>query len=91
MNAILRAYWNLIFRLTRLDVSFDIRYPKWSFFLIELRARFDNVSKMLQARHLSPREIAPGETLLQIVGCDMQDVQISGPYRELSIQVPVRN
>ena len=90
MNAILRAYWNLIFRLTRLDVSFDIRYPKWSFFLIELRARFDNVSKMLQARHLSPREIAPGETLLQIVGCDMQDVQISGPYRELSIQVPVQ-
>ena len=90
LNAILKAYWNLVFRLTGLDVSFDIRYPKWSFFLIELRARFGDVSRMLQSRHLTPRETVPGETLLQIIGCDMQDVHISGPYRELSIQVPVQ-
>jgi hypothetical protein len=89
MNAILKAYWNLIFRLTGLDVSFDIRYPRWSYFLIELRARFGGVSSMLRARRLTPKETAPGETRLQIVGCDMQDVHISGPYKELSIQVPV--
>jgi hypothetical protein len=90
MNAILRAYWNLIFILTGLDASFDIRYPKWSFFLIELRARFGGVSEMLEARHLSPRETAPGETRLQVVGCDMQEVHIAGPHREIAIQVPVQ-
>ena len=89
MNSFLRVIWNFVFNLTELDVSFDAKYKDWSFYFIELRANHQKVKKMLEERHLLPKEIAPGETRLQIVGCEMKAVQISGPYSEVSIQVPV--
>ena len=89
MNSFLRVIWNFMFNLTGLDVSFDAKYHDWSFYSIELRANYQGVKKMLEQRHLIPKEIAPGETRLQIVGCEMKAVQIAGPYNEISFQVPV--
>jgi hypothetical protein len=89
MNSLLKIYWNSVFNLTGLDVSFDAKYKDWSFYFIELKANYQGVKKMLVERHLVPKEIAHGETRLQIVGCEMRAVQISGPYNEVSIQAPV--
>lgn len=89
MNAILKVIWNLVFNVFRLDISFDARYDEWSFYLIELRAKYQAVKELLAERHLTPKETAPGETILQIVGCEMRKVQFAGPYNEVSIQVPV--
>jgi hypothetical protein len=89
MNAILKGLWGLIFNISGLDISFSVRYYDWSFYLIELKANYQVVKELLAERHLLPIEVSPGETSLQIVGCDMKKVQISGPYNEVSIQVPV--
>ena len=89
MNSLLRAFWNLMFSITGIDVSFDAKYKDWSFYLIELRANYQGVKELLAERNLIPKEIVSGETRLQIVGCEMRAVQIAGPYNEVSIQVPV--
>jgi len=89
MNTFLRVIWNLIFNISGLDISFGAKYYDWSFYLIELKANYQVVKELLAERHLMPREFAPGETSLQIVGCEMRKVQVSGPYNEVSIQVPV--
>lgn len=89
MNTILKVVWNFIFNISRQDISFSARYSDWSFYLIELRARYQTVRDLLAERSVIPKEIAPGETSLQIVGCEMRKVQVAGPYNELSIQVPV--
>ncbi len=89
LNSILKVYWNLIFNLTGLDVSFDAQYHDWSFYFIELSANYQGVKKMLLEKQLVPKEFAPGETRLQIVGCEMKAVQLAGPYNEVSFQVPV--
>jgi len=91
MNLLLKIYWNLVFNLTGVDVSFEAKYYDWSFYLIELKADYQGVKELLAKRHLVPKETAPGETRLQIVGCEMRAVQISGPYNEVSIQVPVES
>jgi hypothetical protein len=91
MNALLKVYWNLVFNLTGLDVSFDVKYNDWSFYLIELKADYQGVKEILAKRRLIPREFAHGETRLQIVACQMRSVQISGPYNEVAIQVPVES
>ncbi len=46
---------------------------------------------MLAEKHFIPTEIAPDETRLQIVGCEMRNVQVVGSYHEVSIQVPVES
>ncbi len=89
MNSILKLYWNLIFNLTGLDVSFDARYHDWSFYFLEFKASYQGVKKLLVEKHFVPREFAPGETRLQVIGCEMKAVQISGPYNEVSFQAPV--
>lgn len=89
MNSILKVVWNLIFDLTGLDFSFGAIYKDWTFYLIELRADYQKVKKILAERQIVPKEVVPGETRIQIVGCDMRDVQIVGSYQEVSIQVPV--
>ena len=89
MNSLLKVYWSLIFNLTGRDVSFDAEYKDFSFFGIELRANYQEVKCFLAARNLVPKESAPGETRLQIVGCEMRKVRIAGPYNEVAIQVPV--
>lgn len=89
MNPFLKILWNLVFNLTGLDISFDARYDDWSFYLIELRADYQRVKELLRGKHLIPKETAPGETRLQIAGCEMRKVQVAGPYHEVSIQVPV--
>jgi hypothetical protein len=89
MNTVLKVIWNLIFNISGLDISFDARYYDWSFYLIELRANYPVVKELLAEKHLVPKELTPGETRLQIVGCEMRKVQIAGPYKEVSIQVPV--
>lgn len=89
MNSFLKIYWNLAFNLTGLDVSFDAQYKDWSFYLIEFKASYPEVKNLLAGRNLVPQEFSSGETRLQIVGCEMRSVQISGPYNEVSIQVPV--
>jgi hypothetical protein len=89
MNSIVRIIWNLIFNLTGLDISFGANYRDWEFFLIELRADYQGVKKKLAERGYTPHKIGPGETRIQIVGCDMRDVQMVGPYFEVSIQVPI--
>jgi len=91
MNSLLKVYWNLVFNLTGLDVSFDIKYNDWSFYLVELKADYQVVKEILAQRLVVPKEIAPGETRLQIVACKMRSVQLSGPYNEVSIQVPVES
>jgi len=87
MNSFLRVIWNSLFNLTGLDISFDTKYKDWSFYLIELKANYQVVKKMLAEKHLIPKEIAPGETRLQIIGCEMRRVQNVGSYHEVSIQV----
>jgi hypothetical protein len=89
MNAILKVVWNLVFNISGLDISFSAKYQDWSFYLIELRANYQMVKELLAERHLLPKEIAPAETRLQIVACELRKVQVAGPYNELSIQVPV--
>jgi acetoacetate decarboxylase len=89
MNSILKVIWNLVFNLSGFDVSFGGKYSDWSFYLIEFKVNYQGVKRFLAERHITPKEIAPGETRLQIVGCDMRDVQIAGSYHEVSIQVPV--
>ena len=89
MNTILKVIWNAVFNLTGLDISMSARYDDWSFYLIELRANYPVIKGLLADRHLAPKEITPGETRLQIVGCEMRKVQVAGPYHEVSIQVPV--
>lgn len=89
MNRFLRSYWNVVFKLTRIDVSYDARYSDWSFYSLEFKADYQAVENILAERHLAPKETAPNETSLQIVGCQMRAVQVSGPYNEVSIQVPV--
>jgi hypothetical protein len=89
MNSILKFVWNLIFNLTGLDISFGAKYKDWDFFLIELPADHQSVKEILAERGLLPLKDAQGETRIQIVGCDMKDVEIVGSYYEISIQVPV--
>jgi hypothetical protein len=89
MNSILKFIWNFVFKLTNIDISFGAIYRDWSFYLVELRADYQKVTDILSKRHLKPKEVAPGETRIQIVACDMKDVQILGSYHEVSIQVPV--
>jgi len=91
MNSFLKVYWNLVFNLTGLDVSFDVKYNDLSFYLVEVKADYQGVKEILAKRLLVPKEIAPGETRLQIVACQMRSVQISGPYNEVAIQVPVES
>ena len=89
MNSFRKVIWNFVFNLTGLDLSFGAKYEDWSFYLIELKANYQGVKKLLAERHFIPKEIAPGETRLQIVGCEMRKVQVVGSYHEVSIQVPV--
>lgn len=89
MTSILKIIWNLVFKLTSFDISFGAIYRDWRFYLIELRADYDKVRDLLEERHLTPKEVASGETRVQIVACDMKDVQILGSYHEVSIQVPL--
>jgi hypothetical protein len=89
MNSLLKVYWNLVFNLTGRDVSFDAEYKDFSFYSIEFRASCQEVKKLLIERHFIPKEIAPDETRLQIIGCEFRAVQIAGPYNEIAIQVPV--
>jgi Acetoacetate decarboxylase (ADC) len=91
MNTILKILWNLVFKITGLDLSFDTKFGEWSFYLIELKANLAEVNKLLTEKHLTAKEITPGETKLQIIGCDMKIVQVVGPYHEVSIQVPVES
>ena len=89
MNLFLKVIWNMIFNLSGIDISFDAKYPDWSFYCIEFDADYHEVHKFLSARQLTPVETTPGSTRLQIIGCQMRQVQIAGPYNEVSIQVPV--
>jgi hypothetical protein len=91
MNTLLKVYWNFVFYITGLDVSFDIKYNDWSFYLVELKADYQRVKELLAKRLLVPKEIDHSETRLQIVACQMRSVQISGPYNEVAIQVPVES
>lgn len=89
MNRFLKSYWNVVFKLTGIDASYDVQYADWSFYRIEFRADYQAVKDILVERHLTPKEIAANETSLQIIGCQMRAVQVSGPYNEVSVQVPV--
>ncbi len=48
MNLLLKVFWNLVFRSTGLDISFDAKYYDWSFYLIELKENYQGMKKMLQ-------------------------------------------
>jgi hypothetical protein len=89
MNSFLRAIWNAVFNTIGLDISFGTSYRDWSFYLLEFRADYEQTKNLLAERHFTPKDVAPGETRLQIVSCDMRDVLIVGSYHEVSIQVPV--
>lgn len=89
MNAILKFVWNFIFHLTGMDISFGAEYKNWDFFLIELIADGRGVKEILAERGFKPQIDTQGRTRIQIVGCDMKDVEFVGSYYEVSIQVPV--
>jgi hypothetical protein len=89
MNFLLKAIWNIIFNLTGIDISFDAKYPDWSFYGIEFEADYQEVHHFLSTKQLTPVETTSGDARLQIIGCQMRQVQIAGPYNEVSIQVPV--
>lgn len=89
MNNVLKYVWNLIFKLTGLDISFGASYYKWDFFLVELLAEYQGIEEILARRNLIPLKDSQGNARIQIAGCDMKDVQIVGPYYEISVQVPV--
>lgn len=90
MQTVMKWTWNTVFRLTGLDLSFDIRYRRLSLHQLELRAHVDAVARALAERGLSPVETSPGVVPL-FVGClDMLDVAWFPPYREVSIHVPVQ-
>ena len=90
LNKFLKYAWNGVFNLTGIDLSFDIRYRDWSFYLIELKADYKAVKERLDDKRWDPVETSPGETLIQIIGLDLRDAQLLGPYKEMSIQVPVK-
>jgi len=89
MNTILKYLWKTTYGLTGLDLSFKVKYHDWSYYLIELRADINGVKSLLADSAFQPIQFNPGETRLQIFGCDMRRVQIVGSYYEVSIQVPV--
>ena len=55
MNRFLRSYWNVVFKLTRIDVSYDARYSDWSFYSLEFKADYQAVENILAERHLAPK------------------------------------
>jgi len=89
MNSLLKTTWNTVFNLTGLDFSFGVKYHDWSFFLIELRADYKGVKEFFGDREVTPCALGSNETILQIIGCNMRQVQIVGSYYEVSIQVPI--
>ena len=48
MNEFLNFVWNGVFNLTGIDLSFDIRYRDYSFYLVELKADHNAVKKDLK-------------------------------------------
>ena len=90
MNKFLKFAWNGVFNLTGIDLSFDIRYRHWSFYLVELKADHNAVKKRFEDMRWVPVETSPGETRIQVMCLDVRDVQLIGPYKEISIQVPVK-
>ena len=89
MTLFLKFIWNAIFKLTGLDISNGVEYKNFSFYMIELKADFNKVKEALSEKHFLPQDFGEGETRIQIIGCDMRDVEILGPYKEVSIQVPI--
>ena len=89
MNAILKFVWNIIFHLTGVDISFGAKYKDWDFTQIELFADDQGVKEILPERGLKPRKDTQGRPRIQIVGCDMKEVEFVGTYYEVSIQEPV--
>ena len=85
----LKFVWNFIFKLTGSDISFSVSYYNWDFFLIELPADYQGIEGILARRKLIPLKDPRGNARIQIAGCDMKDVQIVGPYYEITVQVPV--
>jgi len=90
MNKFLNFVWNGVFNLTGIDLSFDIRYRDYSFYLVELKADHNAVKKRFEDMKLVPIETSPGETRIQIGCLDVRDVQLLGPYKEMTIHVPVK-
>jgi hypothetical protein len=89
VKKMLKFVWNFIFKLTGSDISFSVCYYNWDFFLIELPADYKGIEGILARRKLIPLKDAGGNARIQIAGCDMKDVQIVGPYYEISVQAPV--
>ena len=42
MNRFLKSYWNVVFKLTGIDASYDIQYPDWSVYSIEFKADYQD-------------------------------------------------
>ena len=77
------------FYLTGVDLYSGAKCGDFSFFSIELKAKYEEASKLLAVRGFTPREFASGETRLRIVSLEYRDVQIAGPYNEISIEFSI--
>lgn len=89
MKRLLRALWTTVFRATGADISWGIRYRDWSFWELTLRARADAVRALLSDWELEPVIDDEGFAQLVVMGADMKDVPLGGPYHEVGIAVPV--
>jgi hypothetical protein len=85
----LKILWKAFFYTLGIDISFDIKYKAFSYYLLEFRADYQTVDAMLENKKVKPVEYRPNEARIQIVGCEMRSVEMTGAYNELSIQVPV--
>lgn len=89
MKGIVKGAWKLARKMTGKDISNDIEYKDWCYCTVELRANREKVKSAISKLGLDPMETGPNETKVLITGCDMKDVQTTGPYKEVSIKVPV--
>lgn len=91
LNSFFKYAWNGVFNLTGIDLSFDIEYRDFSYYLVELRAEYSAVQKRIEHLGVIPIETSPNQTTIQINSLDMREVQFIEPYHEVSIHVPVKS
>lgn len=88
-NTLLRILWNTFFKMTGMDLSFDVHYRDISQYLIEMRARYEPIRKWFDDKGWTPLEVSSGETKVMINFLDLKKVPLLGPYKEVSIHVPI--
>ena len=91
LNSFFKYAWNGVFNITGIDISFNIEYRDFSFYMVELKADYYVLKKRFEPIGLIPVETFPNQTTLQINSLEMRKIQFIEPYHEMSIHVPVKS